>query len=181
MESPRVVHISKFLSKHLRHEPERIGLRLEAGGWVSVEGLLAACRSHGFLITRADLEEVVARNDKQRFSFDAASARIRANQGHSIAVDLQLEPASPPQALYHGTAERFVPAILAQGLKKMSRHHVHLSTDEETAIKVGQRHGRPVVFEVDAAAMEKAGFVFYVSSNGVWLVDSVPPHYLKCR
>ena len=181
MDSSRVVHISKFLSKHLRHEPERLGLRLETGGWIAVEDLLAACRANRFPLTRAELEEVVTRNDKQRFAFDATGERIRANQGHSVEVDLQLEAASPPPVLYHGTAERNVSAIQAQGLKKMGRHHVHLSRDVETARKVGMRYGKPVVFEINAAAMEKAGFVFYVSANGVWLVDSVPPHYLKRR
>jgi|SRR5579884_44687 len=181
MEQSRLVHISKYLSKHLRHEPEQIGLRLEAGGWVAVEDLLAACRAHRFPITRTELEEVVARNDKQRFSFDDTGTRIRANQGHSVEVDLQLEPAAPPPILYHGTAERNVPAILAQGLKKMERHHVHLSRDVETAHKVGARYGKPVVFEINAQAMAAAGFVFYVSANGVWLVDSVPPHYQKQR
>jgi putative RNA 2'-phosphotransferase len=121
----------------------------------------------------------VAQNDKQRFSFDPSSTRIRANQGHSTAVDLQLEPATPPDVLYHGTAEKHVAVILAGGLKRMARHHVHLSTTVPTATAVGKRHGRPVVLVVDAAAMSRDGFTFYCSANGVWLTDHVPPRYLR--
>jgi putative RNA 2'-phosphotransferase len=121
----------------------------------------------------------VAGNDKQRFAFDETGQQIRANQGHSVEVDLQLEPAQPPAVLYHGTNERSVPAILAAGLRKMTRHHVHLSPDLATARKVGGRRGRPVIFEVAAGKMAAAGFAFYVSANGVWLVDSVPPEYLR--
>jgi putative RNA 2'-phosphotransferase len=179
MNPARRVKISKYLSKHLRHAPERLGLRLAPGGWVRVEDLLSACAAHRFPITQAELEEVVATSDKQRFSFDATQTQIRANQGHSVPIDLQLEPQNPPAVLYHGTGESSVPAILESGLSKMSRHHVHLSPDMETAQRVGKRHGRPVVFAVDAAAMQRAGFVFYCSANGVWLVDQVPSQYLE--
>ncbi|MBE9009235.1 RNA 2'-phosphotransferase [Pseudanabaenaceae cyanobacterium LEGE 13415] len=178
MEQARSIKVSKYLTKHLRHNPERIGLSLAPGGWVSVDELLAACAFHQFPITRAELEKVVATNDKQRFSFDEAKTRIRANQGHSVEVDLQLEPQTPPDVLYHGTGELSVSAILESGLLKMSRHHVHLSKDTETARKVGMRHGRPAILTVDSAAMHQAGFVFYCSDNGVWLVDHVPPQYL---
>ncbi|MGL4619275.1 RNA 2'-phosphotransferase [Chroococcidiopsis sp.] len=178
MDKTRQVKISKYLSKHLRHTPERLGLTLAPGGWVSVDELLAACAAHQFSLTRTELEEVVATSDKQRFSFDETKTRIRANQGHSVAVDLQLEPQTPPDVLYHGTGERSVSAILESGLLKMSRHHVHLSQEIETARKVGMRHGRPAIFTVDAAAMHQAGFSFYCSDNGVWLVDRVPPQYL---
>src|SRR5947209_14698263 len=137
MDNKRLVRISKYLSLHLRHQPERLGLKLEDGGWVDVGTLLIACENDGFRLTRAELEEVVVRNDKQRFSFDETGTRLRANQGHSVEVDLQLEPAIPPPLLYHGTPERFVAAILEKGLKKMKRHHVHLSSTLETARKVG--------------------------------------------
>lgn len=178
MDIARQIKISKYLSKHLRHTPERLGLTLAAGGWVSVDKLLSACAVHQFPLTRAELEEVVTASDKQRFSFDETKTRIRANQGHSVEVDLQLEPQTPPDVLYHGTGEKSVPAILQSGLLKMSRHHVHLSKDIETARKVGMRHGRPVIFAVDTVAMQQAGFIFYYSDNGVWLVDRVPSQYL---
>ena len=179
MDTQRLVKISKYLSKHLRHEPERLGLTLRPGGWVAVEDLLAACARHDFAVTPEQLREVVASNDKQRFSFDETGTLIRANQGHSVEVDLQLEPAVPPDVLYHGTAEDGAGLIREGGLKKMSRHHVHLSPDVATAIKVGMRHGKPVVFEVDAGGMHRDGHTFYVSANGVWLVDEVPPRYLR--
>ncbi len=179
MDEARVVKVSKYLSKHLRHQPERIGLALEPGGWVRVDDLLAACTANGFRMSRADLDTVVAENDKKRFSFDASGERIRANQGHSVEVDLGLAPAAPPDVLYHGTGAQSVGAIRHEGLKKMRRHHVHLSRDVETAVKVGSRHGRPAVLLVDAKAMAAAGHEFFVSDNGVWLVDEVPPAFLS--
>ena len=179
MNNSRLVKISKYLSKHLRHTPEQIGLQLAPGGWVAVDQLLAACKQHSFPINRSELNQVVATNDKQRFSFDSTGTLIRANQGHSVEIDLQLEPAIPPDVLYHGTGHGAVEAILREGLRKMSRHHVHLSTDISTAQKVGKRHGRPVVFTVNAAAMSEEGYTFYCSENGVWLVDRVPPEYLQ--
>lgn len=178
MDKTRQVKISKYLSKHLRHTPDRLGLSLATGGWVTVDELLSACAAHQFPLTRAELEEVVAKSDKQRFSFDETKTRIRANQGHSVEIDLQLEPQTPPDVLYHGTGEKSVSAIQQFGLLKMSRHHVHLSTDVETAKKIGMRHGRPVIFAVNAVAMYQVGFIFYCSDNGVWLVDEVPPQYL---
>ncbi|PMB51905.1 RNA 2'-phosphotransferase [Fischerella thermalis CCMEE 5201] len=179
MNNSRLIKISKYLSKHLRHQPERIGLKLDPGGWVTVDELLAACKKNQFPITRAELNEVVANNDKKRFSFDSTGALIRANQGHSTEVDLQLEQVSPPDVLYHGTGHKAVDAILQTRLNKMSRHHVHLSADIATAKTVGARHGKPVVFIVDARAMHEAGYTFYCSDNGVWLVDHVPPEYLQ--
>lgn len=179
MDNNRLVKISKYLSKHLRHQPERLGLALAPGGWIDVEQLLAACERNNFTVTRAELVEVVEKNDKQRFSFDSTGKRIRANQGHSVEIDLQLQRVTPPAVLYHGTGEGSVQSILAGGLSKMGRHHVHLSLDVETARKVGARHGRPAVLKVDAAAMKEAGYDFFVSANGVWLVDSVPAKFLS--
>lgn len=179
MDDDRLVKISKYLCKHLRHRPERLGLAVAPGGWVGVDALLAACAAQQFALTRAELEEVVARNDKQRLSFDESGRRIRANQGHSIEVDLELEPAKPPDELFHGTGERTAALIAEGGLQKMGRHHVHLSPDMETAWKVGARHGRPVVFAVAAADMVRDGHVFFVSANGVWLTDHVPPRHLR--
>ncbi len=178
MDDERMVKISKFLSKYLRHQPEKLGLSLQRGGWVEVSSLLSACARQGFPITREELEEVVRRNNKQRFSFDPEGILIRANQGHSVAVDLQLEPIQPPEVLYHGTGHRAEEAIRQQGLVKMSRHHVHISADFDTARAVGARHGRPVVFKVDTRAMSEAGYVFYRSTNGVWLTDHVPAEYI---
>jgi putative RNA 2'-phosphotransferase len=179
MKGERLVRISKYLSRHLRHEPERLGLELAPGGWVGVDELLRACAREGFPFSREELEEVVARNDKRRFSFDETGARVRANQGHSVEVDLQLERAEPPAVLYHGTGAGSADAVAAEGLKRMSRHHVHLSADAETARRVGARHGRPVVFEVDSARMAADGHDFYLSANGVWLVERVPAEYLR--
>ncbi|HEY3062245.1 MAG TPA: RNA 2'-phosphotransferase [Chloroflexota bacterium] len=170
--------ISRYLSLHLRHQPERLGLTLQPGGWVLVSDLLAASAEHGVAITRAELDEVVATNDKQRFSFDESGMRIRANQGHSVSVDLDLQPREPPTVLYHGTGARSQAAIERDGLRKMARHHVHLSADQETARRVGARHGQPVIFMVDTTAMRQDGHVFFQSANGVWLTDAVPARYL---
>lgn len=172
---------SKYLSLHLRHHPERLGLTLSEGGWVGVDELLAACADRGFPLSPAELQEIVRRCDKQRFSFDEGGARIRANQGHSVPVDLQLAPREPPARLYHGTPASAADQIARAGLRRMSRHHVHLSVDVPTAERVGARRGEPVIFEVDAAAMHAAGLVFYRSDNGVWLTDEVPPAFLRRR
>ena len=179
MDEARLVKISKSLSKHLRHDPAGLGLTLTPGGWVRVDDLLAALGQRRFSLSRAELEEVVAGNNKQRFSFDETGTLIRANQGHSVDVDLQLEPTAPPETLYHGTGHQTAPIIAREGLKKMRRHHVHLSGDRETARAVGVRHGRPVIFTVHAAAMAEAGHVFFRSENGVWLTDAVPPGFLE--
>lgn len=179
MNETRQIKLSKFLSYHLRHRPDEIGLTLEPGGWVEVATLIDAAARHGTTMTRAELEEVVMNNSKQRFAFDETGTRIRANQGHSVTVDLQLEPMEPPDLLYHGTGHRTAPVIQREGLHKMQRHHVHLSRDVDTARAVGARHGRPIIFVVDTAAMRRDGFTFFCSANGVWLVDSVPPHYLS--
>jgi putative RNA 2'-phosphotransferase len=179
VDAQRLVKVSKYLSKHLRHQPQRLGITLDDAGWIDVSDLLAACARHNFPVTRAELNEVVKKNDKQRFAFDPTGTRIRANQGHSVAVDLQLPPAQPPAVLYHGTSRDSVPSIKENGLNKGSRHHVHLSLSVETAVKVGSRHGVPVVLAIDAAAMHRDGHVFHVTANGVWLVDHVPARYLR--
>ncbi|WP_329339070.1 RNA 2'-phosphotransferase [Streptomyces sp. NBC_01352] len=177
MEEGRTVKVSKYLSKHLRHQPERIGLILDDAGWVEIDTLIAAAAAHGFRFTREELGHVVAANDKQRFAIDGT--RIRASQGHSIDVELGLPPATPPAHLYHGTAARSLDAIRAEGLRPMNRHDVHLSPDRETATRVGARRGRPVVLSVDAGAMHRDGHVFHVSANGVWLTKAVPARYLR--
>ncbi|MBD2384096.1 RNA 2'-phosphotransferase [Cylindrospermum sp. FACHB-282] len=179
MNNSRLVKISKFLSKYLRHTPNAIGIKLNSGGWVAVDELLIACTKNKFPITRQELQVVVDSNDKQRFSFDSTGTLIRANQGHSVEIDLQLEPAVPPDVLYHGTGCKSVESILQTGLSKMLRHHVHLSRDIATARTVGSRHGNPIVFAVDSKAMHQMGYIFYCSDNGVWLVDQVPPEYLQ--
>lgn len=173
-----LVKTSKFLSLVLRHEPNKIGLTLDPAGWVAVNELLSACAAYGVNLNRALLETVVRQNDKQRFSFSEDGTRIRANQGHSVEIELGYAPAPPPELLYHGTATRFLASIRQQGLLKGARHHVHLSADVETATRVGQRHGPPVVLTVNAAAMQQAGYTFYLSANGVWLIEHVPPDYL---
>jgi putative RNA 2'-phosphotransferase len=171
--------LSKKLSLHLRHAPEQLGITLRDGGWVPVDELLNALAEHGFLVSRQELDEVVATSDKQRFAFDETGALIRANQGHSRPVDLKLPVTQPPAVLYHGTVSKFLPAIFASGLKPMKRHHVHLSTTIDTATTVGARRGVPVVLRVDAARMAADGHEFLVSANGVWLTDHVPVQYLS--
>ncbi|MBV1939805.1 RNA 2'-phosphotransferase [Streptomyces sp. BV286] len=173
----RTVKVSKYLSKHLRHQPERIGLTLDEGGWVEIGTLMSAAAAHGFRFTRGELDHVVATNDKRRFAIEGT--RIRASQGHSVTVDLGLPSATPPAYLYHGTVARSLDAIRAEGLRPMNRHDVHLSADRETATRVGARRGRPVVLSVDAGAMDRDGHVFRVSANGVWLTAAVPPGYLR--
>lgn len=173
----RTVRVSKYLSKHLRHQPGRIGITLDEGGWVEIDELMRAAAGHGFRFTRAELDHVVASNDKRRFTIDGT--RIRANQGHTVGVDLGLPPAEPPEYLYHGTVARSLDAIRSEGLRPMARHDVHLSPDRETATRVGARRGRPVVLSVHAGAMHRAGHVFRVSANGVWLTASVPPRYIR--
>lgn len=165
------------MSYFLRHAPQELGLTLQAGGWVCVDELLAGLNAQGYACQRQDLERVVAESDKQRFALDGA--RIRANQGHSAPVDLELQPATPPERLYHGTPRRFLSSILEKGLHKGERHHVHLSSDLETARQVGQRRGSVIILQVDSAAMHAKGIPFYCSANGVWLCDFVPPEFLS--
>ena len=179
MDARRLMKVSKWLALHLRHRPKRIGLTLDGAGWADVDQLLARAESARFALTRAELLEVVATNDKRRYELDVAGRRIRAVQGHTVAVDLDLVPVAPPDVLYHGTTDRFVVPILAEGLRPMGRHHVHLSSDVDTARAVGRRRGRPVVLEVAAARMAGEGRVFFRSANGVWLCDEVPARFVR--
>jgi len=172
------VRRSKFLSLVLRHQPEAAGLTLSEDGWVAVSALLDGARQRGVDLSREDLARVARENDKQRFELSPDGERIRARQGHSVAVDLGLVPQVPPDVLYHGTVARALPAIRAEGLRPMSRQHVHLSPDRETAERVGARRGRPVILRVDAARLHVRGVPFYRSTNGVWLVAAVPPDAL---
>jgi putative RNA 2'-phosphotransferase len=171
-------HISKLMSLVLRHQPEAIGLILDKNGWASVQELIEKMNANG---TQANIEiihTVVVTNDKKRFSFNEDKSKIRANQGHSLEVELNLNTTEPPVILYHGTAERFAAKILQEGLIKQQRQHVHLSKDIETAKAVGTRHGKPVILNINARAMRQDGFVFYLSENKVWLVDEVPVQYI---
>jgi len=165
------------MSLALRHEPGRFGLTLDAAGWVSVDDFLTALG-----IDRAEFDTVVAADDKQRFAVAADATgveRVRANQGHSVPVELGLTPSRPPAVLYHGTSAAAVPSIRATGLNRGKRHHVHLSPDEATAHRVGsRRRGEVVILVVDAAAMARDGHLFYRTANGVWLADAVAPQYL---
>ena len=174
-----LVQLSKFLSFVLRHKPDAIGLTLDQQGWAGIDELIAKGNAAGTTFSRDDLQQVVLSNDKQRFSISEDGLRIRAAQGHSVNVELGLKPQEPPAALYHGTATRFVDSILAAGLLPQSRQQVHLSADEETARRVGQRHGKPAIFKVEALRMHAQGFKFCLSDNGVWLTDRVPPEFLS--
>jgi putative RNA 2'-phosphotransferase len=179
MTPEREVHISKFLSLVLRHKPDEIGITLDEAGWVDVDTLLEAMGRHGTKVSREELEHVVATNSKKRFALSDDGRRIRASQGHSVAVDLGLEPQVPPETLFHGTADRFLEGIRRTGLEKRERQHVHLSATAETATSVGQRHGRPVVLRIRAGEMHRAGMKFYLSANGVWLTEAVPAGYIE--
>ena len=170
--------ISKYMSLILRHQPEVIGIKLDAHGWADVDALLAGI-GREYTIDREILEEIVRSDSKQRYSFNEDGTMIRANQGHSIQVDVELPVAEPPETLYHGTAERFADSIETQGLLPRSRLYVHLSPDAEMAGKIGRRHGRPVIYLVDAGQMHRDGYTFYLSVNGVWLTKAVPAQYLR--
>ena len=170
---------SKFISLVLRHKPEEIGITLDKNGWADVRKLLAGLSKHGHTISMDILEEIVREDEKQRYSFNDDKTKIRANQGHSINVDVELEKIEPPSIVYHGTADRFVDSIYEKGLVPMSRLYVHLSRDTETAKKVGARHGNVAIFEVDAGAMARDGYEFFCSANGVILTKEVPIKYMK--
>lgn len=169
---------SKYMSLILRHKPETIGISLDEHGWANVDELIEGIsKTHEFNMDI--LEEIVRTDEKQRYSFNDDKTLIRANQGHSIPVDVELEKTEPPKYLYHGTGEKFREAIEKQGLISKSRLYVHLSFDIETAVKVGSRHGKPVVYRVSSEQMHKEGFDFYKSVNGVWLVEKVPLQYIE--
>ena len=179
MNEKQQVRISKFLSLVLRHKPETIGLELDENGWTDTNELLAKMSQNGKSIDFEQLNIVVENNPKKRFAFNEDKTRIRANQGHSIKIDLGFEPQQPPEILYHGTGTKYLKSILEQGLKKQKRHHVHLSADKETATKVGQRHGKLAMLEVATGKMYQDRYKFYLSENRVWLTDEVPVEYLR--
>jgi putative RNA 2'-phosphotransferase len=171
--------LSKFLSYILRHHPDAIGITLDEQGWTGTSALInrMAQQEPGF--TLETLQHIVSTNAKQRFKFNEDGTKIRASQGHSIEVELKYTEQQPPSLLYHGTAEKNLSSILTHGLTRRQRHHVHLSADTDTALKVGQRHGKPIVLVIDAAAMFAAQHVFYQSDNGVWLTELVPPQFIR--
>jgi putative RNA 2'-phosphotransferase len=188
MTNKNLLSIGKYLSYILRHNPSVVGLNLRKGGWVSWRALVNGINNNLRSVevgdkreplTKEILDEVVKTNNKKRFEYSPDGTDIRARQGHSVEVDLGLEEKKPPEILYHGTGSKSVQNIMWDGLKKMSRHHVHLSSDIETAKAVGQRHGRPVVLQVESGDMYEMGYKFYRTDNGVWLVDNVPSHMLR--
>lgn len=171
---------SVFISRILRHKPEVIGISLDRHGWADVHELIDGINKTGkYSIDMPVLEEIVRTDNKQRYSFNEDKTKIRANQGHSIDVDVELKKAVPPEILYHGTGEKSVGSINAEGLKPMNRLYVHLSKDVDTAVKVGKRHGKPVVYKISAGEMHRQGYEFYLSENGVWLTKYVPVDFIK--
>ncbi len=179
MNEKQKKNTSVFLALVLRHKPDAAGITLDAHGWADVSALLSGMTAAGYPADRSILEEIVRTDAKQRYAFNEDHTKIRANQGHSVAVDLELKPVNPPEYLWHGTASRFLESILREGLKPMSRQYVHLSPDTETAEKVGKRHGKPVILQIAAQKMVQDGFRFYRAENGVWLTDTVPPQYME--
>ncbi|WP_109436659.1 MULTISPECIES: RNA 2'-phosphotransferase [Aquimarina] len=174
-------HISKFLSLILRHNPGKIKLYLDENGWADVSELLSKAKRHQPILDFELLKEIVETNDKKRFAFNEGETRIRANQGHSIQIDLEYKPVRPPEFLYHGTVAKFMDAIREKGLLKMSRHHVHLSEERETATNVGSRRGKPIILTVRSGEMYTNGIEFFQSDNGVWLTDTVAPEYIEFK
>lgn len=171
---------SKFLSLILRHKPEVIGITLDKNGWADVSGLIAGVNRNGkYYLDMKTLEEIVHTDEKQRYSFSSDKKKIRANQGHSIQVDVELKKSSPPEFLWHGTGEKYVDSINAEGLKPKGRLYVHLSADVETAKQVGSRHGRPVIYKINSGEMHRQGYIFYISENGVWLTDIIPINFME--
>jgi putative RNA 2'-phosphotransferase len=175
-----LISTSKFLSLVLRHRPEIVGMQLDPEGWLAIDELIKNGNRRGKQLSLELLHEVVATCEKKRFALSEDGLRIRANQGHSVPdIELNLQPVTPPSVLYHGTVATFLGSIRKQGLLKRSRHHVHLSSDIETAEKVGARRGKPVILIVHAAAMHAFGYTFYISANGVWLTGSVPASFIE--
>jgi len=170
--------VGRFIIKALRHKPEELGITLDEQGWVEIDVLLDALRNKGHEITREELKYLVTTSDKQRFAVDELGEKIRANQGHSIDVDLGYESQAPPEYLYHGTNEESIEDILETGVQKMKRHAVHLSDDLDTAIKVGRRRGKLLILRVQSGKMYEDGYTFYLSDNNVWLTDNIPIQYI---
>lgn len=179
MDKETLKNKSRFLSLILRHKPETINLQLDNEGWLNVNELIEKSNKHGELLDFGMLEYIVNNSDKQRFTFNDDKSKIRANQGHSIEVELDLQEKIPPTILYHGTVDKFVDSIKSSGIEKRSRNHVHLSADTETAIKVGSRKGTPVILTVNSGQMYEDGYKFYQSKNDVWLIDFVPKEYIN--
>ncbi|MDR0416736.1 MAG: RNA 2'-phosphotransferase [Propionibacteriaceae bacterium] len=178
MASQNDIRLGRLISLVLRHDPSAAGITLDEHGWAVVDDLLSGMNRRGHSIDPATLRRIVAENDKARYCLSQDGRRIRANQGHSVDVDVQLAVADPPAELFHGTAERFLDSIKRAGLQPRQRQYIHLSADVDTAIKVGRRHGAPVVLRVDSAAMAHDGHIFRLSQNNVWLTDAVPWRYL---
>ncbi|WP_299891578.1 RNA 2'-phosphotransferase [uncultured Lacinutrix sp.] len=182
MNEKNIKRVSKFLSLILRHNPQKINLELDENGWANVEELLEKSNKNNTRFSMETLEEVVETNDKKRFTFNDDKTKIRANQGHSIkTIDLELKPIKPPTFLYHGTVGKFMKSIRAEGLQKMSRQHVHLSSDLETATKVGSRRGQAIILSIRTKDMHNKGYTFYKSKNDVWLTDKVPPEFIDFK
>lgn len=178
MNEKETSEISKLLSLILRHSPETIRLKLDENGWANVNELIAQCNKHQKKLNMKLLEYVVETNDKKRFTFNEDKTKIRASQGHSIKVELDLKEVQPPEYLYHGTVEKFINSIKKDGLQKMRRQHVHLSIDKETAAKVGSRRGKPVILAIQSRRMFHDNYKFYISENNVWLCNEVPTKYI---
>ncbi len=172
---------SKMISLILRHNPGYINTSLDENGWLPVDELIIGIRSKGINIDRKILKEIVETNNKKRFTFSDDMMRIRANQGHSLEVDVELKEVEPPEYLFHGTVDRFMQSIRKDGLLKMNRQHVHLSKDRETAVNVGSRRGKPVILTVRTGEMYRDGFSFFLSENGVWLTEHIQPKYLELK
>jgi len=172
--------ISKLLSFVLRHNPDALGIELDQNGWANKKELILAIKEHnGIEVSESDIDTIVETNDKKRFILSEDGKSIRANQGHSINVDVQLKEFPPPEYLFHGTVNRFKSDIMREGLKKMKRKHVHLSSDIDTAINVGRRRGKAIILRIKAGDMQLDGYKFYLSENGVWLTDHVPSEYIE--
>ncbi len=173
------IRLSHFLSRVLRHEPARAFITVDDRGWADVDSLLDGCRKAGHPMTRETLDRIVALNSKRRYAYSRDGKRIRASQGHSFPVNLELEPLEPPEILWHGTSTAALESIRREGIRKMGRQYVHLSTDPETAARVGQRHGTPAVLCLEAGRMSREGIDFFCSENGVWMCGEVPPRYIR--
>jgi putative RNA 2'-phosphotransferase len=173
------IELGRFISLILRHKPEAVGIKLDSNGWANVDELISGINKAGKKIDMEILERIVRENNKQRYSFNETHTKIRANQGHSINVDVELKEAIPPDKLYHGTATRFMESIKKNGITKQSRQYVHLSADKETATAVGKRHGKPIVLIVDTVKMRADGHKFYISENGVWLCGDISWKYIS--